>query len=186
VKTGSKRLFTITTLIMTSIILAGYVLPDRVYIMRETIIDASQEEIFHLVSDYRAWKSWCRWLNGDTHTRFIILGSGIGQRMSWQSERPVLGSGTQEIAELQSPQRLVSTVSHETIGSGQASILIDDIDGKTRVRWIYEKNMRNGVAFWMQPTATYAGYFMDIMVGPNYEAGLKDLKSYAEINPTNN
>ena len=40
--------------------------------------------------------------------------------------------------------------------------------------------MREGVPVYMQPISTYMGFFMDAMVGKDYEKGLANLKRAAE------
>ena len=53
-------------------------------------------------------------------------------------------------------------------------------NGATQIIWSLDTDMREGAPVWMQPLNTYLGFFMDAMVGKDYEQGLQNLKDVAE------
>lgn len=179
-------IFSASVFIIIAIILAGFFLPDKKTVTRTITIDAEREDVFRLVSDYREWNRWSPWAKIDPNADFIIEGSGVGQTMRWVSDHPKVGTGTQIIAALSYPNQVRSELNFNNKGMATATLRLsnDEADrSHTIVNWEMETNMRDGVPLWMQPLATYAGFFMDHLLGPDYEKGLKNLKTVAEQEP---
>ena len=77
----------------------AFFLPDRVHVERRVSIAAPASVVFPLVNDYRNWGEWSPWLARDPQTEILFSGAqkGVGARMSWRSDHPQVGAGTQEI-----------------------------------------------------------------------------------------
>lgn len=158
----------------------GFVLPSTVHVEREITINTPPETIFALVSDFRQWDAWSPWASLDPDASLTITGSGIGQTMTWSSDNPQVGSGTQEVVELERPIYLKTHLTFAGQGESDAAFtLIPDHD-VTRVRWSLDTDSREGVPLWQQPIATYFGFALDSMLGSTYETGLQNLKALAE------
>ncbi len=163
------------------VILLGFVLPDKVHLERETTINASQEEIFALVADFNQWNSWSPWAKLDPDAEYSLSGSGVGQRMEWKSEHPDVGHGAQEITALDAPNSVSTFLDFGDMGRANATFKLSPAgDGATKVVWGFDTNMRDGVPVYMQPMSTYFRFFMEGMLGPQYEEGLANLKAVAE------
>lgn len=175
-----KKGFAIVLGVALTLLLAGFVLPDRVSLSREVVINADPETVFTLVGDYHKWSAWSPWATLDPEADFTIIGSGVGQRMTWKSDHPKLGNGAQEIVNYSPPNQVTNSLDFGQMGQAQASIHIHPNAEQTRVVWSFETNMRDGVPLWMQPAATYMGYMMNSFLGPRYEEGLENLKRVAE------
>lgn len=158
----------------------GFVLPDKAHVEREILIDAPTAEVFALVSDFNQWSRWSPWADLDPNAAYEITGTGVGHRMSWTSEDPNVGSGVQTVTAIEAPSRLVTHLEFGDMGKADATFSLTPQDGATRVVWALDSKMRAGVPVWMQPVATYMGFFMDGMVGKDYEKGLARLKAAAE------
>ncbi len=175
--------------LLALIIVAGYILPDKVSVQRSITIETKRENIFPLISDFHQWRQWSPWANIDPDAEFIIEGEGLGQKMHWVSQHPQVGSGSQKIAAMMHPEKIVSFLSFQSQGTAKATILLtpEGANGDlTNVQWKLETNMREGVPVLMKPMATYAGFFMDRILGSDYEKGLKNLKEVAENNSSDN
>ena len=159
----------------------GFVLPDRAEIEREIVINAPQEEVFALVSDFGEWEKWSPWAKIDPDAEYSFSGQGVGQKMAWKSDHPEVGDGAQEITAMDPPGLLVTHLDFGEMGKADASFtLTSTAEGDTRVVWAFQSNMRDGVPTHMQPMFTYMGFFMDGFLGPAYEEGLANLKRVAE------
>lgn len=167
--------------IIVIVIALGFVLPDNVTLERETTINAPQEEVFALVSDFNEWNRWSPWATIDPNAEYTLTGDGVGQRMSWKSDHPDVGNGTQVISAMSAPHNVTTDLDFGDMGQAQATFKLSPaIDDATKVVWTFETNMRKGVPLYMQPMSTYMGFFMEKFLGPAYEEGLANLKREAE------
>lgn len=163
------------------VIALGFLLPDKAQVEREIVINAPQEEIFALVSDFGEWEKWSPWANIDPNAEYSFSGEGVGQRMEWKSDHPDVGAGAQEITAMEAPNTLVTHLDFGDMGQADAAFTLSPAEGgATKVVWAFESNMRKGVPAHMQPVSTYMGFFMDAFLGPAYEEGLANLKRVAE------
>lgn len=163
------------------VILLGFVLPDRAELQRETTINAPQEDVYALIDNFEAWNAWSPWAQIDPDAEMSVSGEGIGHRMSWKSDDPKVGTGTQVITAMDPPNSLTTHLEFEGMGEADATFTLSPAgDGATKVVWAFETKMREGVPIYMQPMSTYMGFFMDGMLGPQYEEGLANLKKAAE------
>lgn len=164
------------------LIALGFVLPDRAHVEREIVIDAPQEEVFALVSDFNQWSLWSPWAALDPDTTYTITGApgAVGHRMEWASEDPKVGNGAQTIAAVSAPDRVATHLDFGDMGKADAAFTLAPVDDGVKVVWAFDANMREGVPVYMQPVSTYMGFFMDSMIGRDYEKGLAALKKAAE------
>lgn len=162
------------------VIALGFVLPDKVKVERTTLINAPRETVFALAGDFNRWNEWSPWADLDPNTKYSITGSGVGQTMQWSSDNPKVGSGSQEMTEYEPPARFVTKLHFGDMGGGVATMTFAEENGATRVAWTMDTHMREGVPMMMRPMATYMGFFMDGMVGKDYEKGLAKLKTASE------
>ncbi len=168
--------------LLVGAIALGFILPSHVHVEREAFIAATPDTIFPLVSDFNRWEDWSPWASKDPNASMKINGTGVGQVMTWSSENPEVGSGSQEIVELVADQRLKTHLEFGDRGRADATFVMEPTANETLVTWALDIDMREGVPIWQQPISTYMGFFMDSMMGPEYEAGLQNLKAIAEAN----
>ncbi len=158
----------------------GFVLPDKAHVERSAVINAPPDKVFALVSDFNQWSRWSPWADLDPATVYEISGAGVGHRMSWTSKDPNVGEGVQTVTAIDPPARLVTHLEFGDMGKADATFTLTPEGEATKVVWSLDSNMRDGVPFWMKPMSTYMGFFMDGMVGKDYEKGLARLKAAAE------
>ena len=158
----------------------GFVLPGRVHVERHTTIHATPDRVFALVGDFKQWDAWSPWANIDPNADMQISGSGLGQTMIWSSQHPKVGSGSQEIVELEEPRYLRTHLEFDGQGQADATIVIEPEADVTRVTWSLDSDVRKGVPLLMKPVSAYFGLLMDSTVGRSYETGLRNLKAVIE------
>ena len=175
-----KKIVAIALTFLALLFVAGLLLPSKVHVEREIAIDAPPEDIFPFVSQLEAWDTWSPWATLDPHAVFEVAGDGLGQTMSWVSEDPRVGKGSQQIVAVKPPTFLKTQLEFDGMGAGSSYFdLVRDGDS-TKVVWSMDTDMRANVTFWVKPLSTYLGFLMDTVVGADYERGLQNLKDAVE------
>lgn len=175
-----KKIIGSVVAVLAIVVGLGFALPDKAHVERDIVINAPPEKVFALVSDFNQWNRWSPWADLDPNAAYEITGAGVGHRMSWTSKDPNVGNGVQTVTAIEPPSRLVTHLEFGDMGKADATFTITPEGGSTRVVWSLDSKMRDGVPFLMQPMATYMGFFMDGMLGKDYEKGLANLKRLAE------
>ena len=160
------------------LIALGFVLPDKAHVERSIMVNAPPEKVYALVADLNRADEWQPWNAMDPAMTQEIVGAGVGQKQTWKSKK--LGDGSQEIVSLNPPTRVDYALDFGDMGVATAAMQLEPSGQGTSVVWSLDTNMRKGVPIFMQPISTYMGFFMDGMLGKDYEAGLANLKRVAE------
>lgn len=155
----------------------GFVLPDRAHVTRSTVINAPPEKIFAVVSDLRRSKDWSPWfaLDPQMTVTFEGEGAGVGQKMSWSSQHPNVGTGSQQTIGLVENKQVVAALDFGEMGQATATVDLAPEGTGTRVDWALDVPLGNIIERWF-------GLIMDRMVGPDFEKGLANLKAHVEAN----
>lgn len=175
-----KAIANITLGLVVLVFGLGFVLPSHNHVQRDILINAEPEVVFAQISDFHAWENWSPWANIDPNASMSVEGKGIGQIMTWVSEDPQVGTGTQEIIELDAPRHLVTHLEFGGEGNADATFELQSEAGQTRIVWSLDFDAREGLPLWQQPVSTYLSYAMDVMIGSSYETGLQKLKAIVE------
>ncbi|WP_299415846.1 SRPBCC family protein [Acaryochloris sp. IP29b_bin.148] len=162
------------------VFLGGFILPSTVHVERSLAIHARPTDIYPLVSDLTQWSSWSPWAKMDPNMVLTVAGTDVGQTMHWQSEDPMVGTGTQEITALTSPSEVKTHLDFGTQGQAEAAFKLTPQDDDTLVVWSLDTDLRAGVPLLMQPLSTYFRFVIDSAVGQDYETGLANLKTIIE------
>ncbi|MEM7041317.1 MAG: SRPBCC family protein [Pseudomonadota bacterium] len=155
----------------------AYILPGSVQVERATEIDATPGEVFALVNSFENFNQWSPWYEKDPDGEYLIEGpeQGVGARMTWASQKPDVGTGSQEIVE-SVPDRLVRTqLDFGDMGKANAFFQIEPRgEDRTRLVWGFDTDLG------LNPVSRYFGLMFERWIGPDYEHGLARLKSLAE------
>ncbi len=159
------------------IIAIAYILPGSVQVKRATVIDAAPGDVFALVNSFENFNRWSPWFERDPDGDYRIEGpeEGVGARMIWTSEKPDVGSGSQEIIE-SVPDKLVRTkLDFGDMGNANAFFQIEPRgDDRTHLVWGFDTDLG------LNPVSRYFGLMFERWIGPDYEYGLTKLKALAE------
>lgn len=157
-------------------VLGGLLLPEDIRVERSIQIAAPPEKVFPLVNDLEAFNRWSPWAATDSDTKYELTGpeSGVGARMSWFSENPEVGSGSQEIIRSQAPTKVVLMLDFGDQGNAEASFDLQPVDAGTEITWSFSYEAGYDLI------GRYLGLLMDRLVGENYQEGLERLKRLVE------
>ncbi|MBU2913201.1 hypothetical protein [Reichenbachiella agariperforans] len=101
-----KILIQTVVILLLLVALVGWLLPSEMAISRKTNIDAPASQIYEVVNNLKVSQEWSPWYKIDPDsTVYTFEGpeSGIGAKMSWTSNNPEIGNGSQKIIESNKP-----------------------------------------------------------------------------------
>ena len=166
------------SLVTLIIVLVGvsYLLPRYVTVERSVVIDAKPAEVFPYVNSFEKFNEWSPWAGIDPDTKYTFEGPdrGQGAKMTWTSDHPDVGSGSQEIIDSRKNQYVRTELDFGEQGTGEAWYRLENVEAGTEVTWGLKADMGNN------PIGRWIGLAMDGMIGPDYERGLADLKELVE------
>lgn len=172
-----KTILKYIVLLIVVVLAIAYILPGSVRVERATVIDAKPDEVFALVNSFEEFNRWSPWYERDPEGDYRIEGpdEGVGARMIWASDKPDVGSGSQEIIE-SVPDRLVRTrLDFADMGDAHAFFELEPRgDDRTHLVWGFNTDLG------LNPVSRYVGLMLERWIGPDYEQGLAKLKTLAE------
>jgi len=127
------------------------------------------------VVEPRRWKDWSVWTRRDPDMRITYGGPpfGMGAKWSWVSKTE--GSGSMEFTRVEPDRSVEYALSFPEFGMKSTGALrLEPAGNATRVTWTNSGDVGGN------PLKHYLALMMDRMVGPDFEAGLANLKSLAE------
>lgn len=153
----------------------GYLLPGAAVVERQIVITAPPEKVFAIIGHMRRFNEWSPWADLDPQTAYEFAGpeSGVGQKMSWVSKNPNVGSGSQTIIELVENTSTATALDFGGMGKARASIRLSSVNGGTGVTWGFKAELDSITERWF-------GLLFDRWIGADYEKGLGKLKALAE------
>jgi uncharacterized protein YndB with AHSA1/START domain len=151
--------------------------PDAFEIKRSLRIDAPPEVIFSQLNDFHAWNAWSPWDKRDPNMKRTFSGapSGVGHEYEWSGNKDV-GQGKMTITEAVPAQHL-----------GLDLEFITPFPAKNRTDFTLVKSGEGTTVTWamsgkntMMGKAMSLVMDMDKLVGPDFEAGLANLRRVSE------
>jgi uncharacterized protein YndB with AHSA1/START domain len=170
-----KRAVLAVVALIAVLFAVGMLLPSGFRVQRSIVVNAPASRIYPMISQPRQWKEWAVWNQRDPAMRIEYSGpeSGAGARWSWQSATE--GNGVMEFTAALPDKRVDYALSFPDLGmTSSGQLRLAPAGAGTRVTWTNEGDMG------ANPINRYFGLVMDRLVGPDFEAGLANLKSAAE------
>ena len=169
--------WTVIALVTLAVLLfaGGYALSPKFSVARSTTIAAPAEKVYALIADPREWKRWTVWNQRDPAMQISYSGppSGAGAAWAWQSKSE--GDGKMTFTAAEANRRLAYDLYFPDFGTTSAGALELTAAGTgTQVTWRMNGDMGSN------PLFRWLALFGDRMVGPDFEAGLANLKGLAE------
>jgi uncharacterized protein YndB with AHSA1/START domain len=163
-------------LVAVLVVVAGFFVPSTYRVERSLVIAAPPARLYPLVAAPRRWPEWAMWNRRDPAMALTFFGaeSGAGAGWSWVSRTE--GKGRMTITAADPLHGLAYELYFPDFDStSHGEIRFEpQPGGGTRVTWTNE----GGVG--RNPLMHYMALAMDRMVGPDFEAGLANLKAIAE------
>ncbi|MBM3521182.1 MAG: SRPBCC family protein [Alphaproteobacteria bacterium] len=156
-------------------VIGGYLLPGTSHVERQAAIAAPPEKIFAIIGDLRRSGEWSPWFALDPALEVIYEGTGpgVGQKMSWRSNKPNVGNGSQTVTGYTENQKIDWTLDFGDMGQASAGMALTAEGSGTRVVWSFDKSLNGMFERWL-------GLMFDRWIGADYEKGLANLKAVAE------
>ena len=158
------------------LVVIAYLLPQTVTVERSIVIDAPPEAIFPHVNSLKANEAWSPWLDRDPDIQLAYEGpdEGVGSKLTWASDHPQVGSGTNTITASVPNRRVETALDFGSMGTADAWVDLAPSGGGTEVKWGFTTDLG------LNPVARWTGLMMDSWVGADYEDGLGRLKALVE------
>ncbi|HMD59785.1 MAG TPA: SRPBCC family protein [Opitutaceae bacterium] len=154
----------------------GFLLPGHYKVERTAVIAARPDTIFPLIGDLRAWSRWGVWFQRDPAMKVDYSASttGVGAWSEWKSKSQ--GDGRMTITSVQAPGLFEYRIEFPDMGMSSTGtmMLAPGAAGATQVRMGMEGDLGRS------PVNRWFGLFMGRMVGPDFDAGLANLKRISE------
>jgi uncharacterized protein YndB with AHSA1/START domain len=164
--------------IVLAVVLVGLVLPSTFAVERTVEIKAPARTIFDYIVEPKQWTKWTTWSKRDPDMRITYSGPpfGLGAKWSWVSKTE--GTGSMQFTKVEPDQRVEYALVFPDFGMrSSGAIAIAPAGERTRVTWTQKGDVGPN------PLKRYLAVMMDRMVGPEFEAGLENLKALAESKP---
>lgn len=156
------------------LLLAGFLLPSGYSAQRSVTINAPAEKIYPMLMNTKAWKTWTVWNQRDPNMQITYSGpdSGVGAKWSWKSKNE--GNGGMEFTAAEPNKKLSYTLVFDDMNPSSGDLILTPAGAGTKVTWTMNGDAGGN------PIGRWFGYFIDRLVGPDFEAGLNNLKKLAE------
>ena len=157
------------------ILAVAMILPNEYAVTRTITINAPAEKIYPLVVDPKEWKKWSIWNQRDPAMAMTYSGSATGTGASWDWQSKSQGNGGMKFTSAVTNQKLDYEMHFEGMGKPSTGAMqFETLSGGTKITWSMHGTSEGNLM--MKLFAP----FMDKMVGPDFEAGLNNLKKLAE------
>ncbi|MDP2803560.1 MAG: SRPBCC family protein [Phreatobacter sp.] len=161
---------------VTGLLATAWARPDHFRLERSTLIAAAPETIRPLIADFRVWRYWSPWEAKDPGMKRTLSGAeaGVGAVYGWEGNGQV-GTGRMEIVE-DTPRQIAIKLDFlkPFEAHNLAEFTLVPEGAGTRVTWAM-----SGPQPFIARLMTMV-FSMERMVGPDFEAGLANLKRQAE------
>lgn len=172
-----KNILIVVVLVIVGLIGFAMTKPDSFKIERKASIKAPPEKVFGYLNDFKQWGAWSPWEKKDPAMKrnFGATTSGKGATYAWEGNKDV-GVGSMEVIESTPPSKLAIKLNFikPFEATNAVTFTLTPAGGGTDVTWGME-GKNNFMSKIMQVFMS-----MDKMVGPDFEAGLANLKAAAE------
>ncbi len=154
-------------------------LPSKVKVERQISIKADRMLVYDQVNILKNWGNWSPWHRIDSAIVLTFSGpeSGKGAAFAWSSKHKQVGNGKLTTLSTTPSDTIKMEVDFGENGKMEADFIFVQSADSVIVTW--EMDMDLG---W-NPIAKFFGLAMDKIIGPDFERGLRDLKTLTESAP---
>ena len=169
--------WTLATLgaIVLLVLVVGFFIPSAFSVQRSAVINAPPKKIFDYVVEPKKWAQWSAWSRRDPEMKVTYSGPpfGMGAKWSWVSKSE--GTGTMEFTRIEPDKVVEYALYFPDYGMRSTGALRLEPEGNaTKITWTNTGDVGGN------PLKHYFTLMMDRWVGPDFEAGLANLKALAE------
>jgi hypothetical protein len=172
------RIFAVLVGLWIILLVIGFLLPGHYRVERTTVIAAKPSVVYPLVSDLKAWKGWGIWFARDPAMQisYSPATTEVGAWSEWKSKSQ--GDGKMTISATRPAEYFEYKMEFTDMAMvSTGGMRLTPADGGTRVSMTMEGDLGRS------PVNRWFGVFMDKLVGPDFDAGLANLKRISEEAP---
>ncbi|MFN4117121.1 MAG: SRPBCC family protein [Inhella sp.] len=161
-------------LLLATLVIGGWLLNPVFRVERSLLIQAPAERIYAHLDSSDGWQRWGAWYRRDPQMQLLADArtEGTGAAWSWRSESQ--GNGRLELTEVEVDRRVAYVLQIEDFTPSSGELRLEPEGQGTRVIWLMQGDVgANPLKRWM-------ALLMDSLVGPDFDAGLANLKTLAE------
>jgi hypothetical protein len=171
-----KKIVLVVLLIPIVLVVVSLFLPAQYRVERTTSINAKPDAVFARINTLKQWPEWTAWTVAkypDMKISFAGPESGVGATYTWDGEST--GQGTLKITRSEPAKEIAYDLEfdHGKFVS-KGTIALEQAGETLKVTWVNEGDLG-----W-NPVSRVFGLFMDKMIGPDFEEGLRNLQKLAE------
>ena len=163
-------------IVIVAILVLMFKEPEDITVVRSAVIKAPKEVVFDQIVHFANWPNWDPWSRMDSgkmkRTMYGTDGTP-GSGYTWVGDKT--GSGDMRDSAVSGTQLLYSlNIKEPHSGGGWGYLKADDTAGMTKVTWTITMHFgrpMNAMLIFMN---------MDKMLGPDFENGLNNMKTYLE------
>lgn len=171
-----KKIGIVLLSIIVLLVVVAFFLPSKKRIERSIVMNAEPEVIFNQFNTLKNWNNWSAWYKKDTTMKQTYSGpeSGIGSKNTWESKDM---KGSMEIKESKQNEWVKIQLDFGSMGQPTSDFKLEKADKRTKVTWGMDSDFD-----WM-PWKRWFVLFLEKFVGPDYDAGLANMKEVVEKMP---
>ena len=167
--------FFVLALVLAIVFVVGALLISPTYrVERTATINAPAAKIYPLIAAPKAWPQWTVWNRREPDLKMAFSGAESGKGAKWEWEGKD-GKGIMQFTEAEPDRAIRYRLEFPEMSmTSTGALTLTPSGNATRISWTNEGDMGwNLLGRWFVP-------FMDNMMGPDFEAGLANLKVLAE------
>lgn len=175
-----KKILVFIVGLLVLLTVVSFFLPSKCHVERTALVKGSPETVYKLVSNLPNWERWSPWHRKDPNMKLEYgqLKEGAGAEYSWKSDHDEVGNGRIKIADVKSPSYVKCEMYFmDSDKPAYSEYFITPTPEGSQVKWTMDSD-----AGW-NPMWRYMGLMMDKFVGKDYEQGLHNMDSVAQIAP---
>jgi effector-binding domain-containing protein len=171
-----KRILIVLVVLFVASVVVGLLLPSSAHVQRSTTIAAPPAAVFAVVNSFKRFNEWSPWYELDPAARYVYSGpqQGVGARLEWSSDKPEVGSGSQEIIASEPDKRVRNKLDFGSQGTAESEFSIVPVDQGSEVTWSFDSQ------FGYDLLQRYFGLLFEKWIGADFEKGLAKLKTVVE------
>jgi uncharacterized protein YndB with AHSA1/START domain len=172
-----KIIFLALLLAVAALLVYAATRPDSFSMSRSTTMAAPPEKVFALINDLKSFNAWNPWSLKEPDSKITYESAstaGVGAAYSWKGNKT--GAGRMEWVEATPPAKLAARLEFKEpmATTNRVEFTLAPQAGGTQLTW----TMSGPMPFMSKLMSVFMSF--DKMVGPDFEAGLANLKALAE------
>lgn len=163
--------------ILALFILSAYLLPRRVKVTREKIIQAPAKTVFSQINDLHNWEKWSAWHIADPNLEIQFFNHGVGEDAGfiWNSEISKIGDGRLTIIRSVPYDSVICTLQFPERRDADCKFMLQKQGEEILLQWTFVFNRG------FNPLARWTGLLTDKFFGPELEEGLDYLNTVCRV-----